>query len=466
MVKFMTVLCNQIVDTGKWPSEWSRSVFVPLPKVSGTKRCEEHRTISLISHCSKILLRILLNRMQNDANREINEVQMGFRKGVGTRDQIFNIRMLAEKSREFNQPIFVAFIDYSKAFDSVSHNKLWKVMEELSIRPSIIKLIRSLYKDQEAAIKVENELSEWFKIEKGVRQGCLLSPLCFNLYTEYIMRASVDNHTSGTSINGRRINNLRYADDIALIAKSAEELQELLSIVNNTSKEFGLQINAKKTKVMTIGQERKEAKIKCEGKTIEQVEHFKYLGTIITETADCSKEIRARLGQGREAIKRLANIWKSRSVSLKNKISIATTLVWPVVTYGCEAWTLKQADIKRIEAFEMFCYRRILRVSWTDRRTNLSVLGEIGREKSLLRSIKSRKLKYFGHITRAGGISAEILQGMTEGKRKRGRQKTRWSDNIVEWTGKTMNECTRTCQDRHRWRKLEWTATRIADPQS
>ena len=150
---------------------------------------------------------------------------------------------------------------------------------------------------------------------------------------------------------------------------------------------------------------------------------------------------------------------------LKNKLSILRTLVWPVVTYGVEAWTLKQADIKRIEAFEMFCYRRILRVSWTERITNFSVLREIGEERSLLRSIKRRKLKYFGHITRAGGISAEILQGMTEGKRKRGRQKTRWSDNIVEWTGKTMNECTRACRDRSLWRKLVWDATGITDPQ-
>ena len=150
---------------------------------------------------------------------------------------------------------------------------------------------------------------------------------------------------------------------------------------------------------------------------------------------------------------------------MKNKISILKTLVWPVVTYGCEAWTLKQTDIKRIEAFEMFCYRRILRVSWRERRTNLSILREIGQERNLLTSIKRRKLKYFGHITRGGGISAEILQGMTEGKRKRGRQKMRWSDNIVEWTGKTMNECTRACRDRRRWRKIEWTATRITDPQ-
>ena len=247
-------------------------------------------------------------------------------------------------------------------------------MEELSIRPSIIKLIRSLYNDQEAAIKVENELSEWFKIEKGVRQGCLLSAVCFNLYTEYIMRASVDHHVTGTSVNGRRISNLRYADDIALIAKSAEALQELLSIVSDIYEEFGLQINTKKTKVMTIGQERKECKVTCGGKTIEQVAQFMYLGTIITETADCSKEIRARLGQGRETVRKLASIWKSRSIRLKNKVGILRTLVWPVVTYGCEAWTLKQADIKRIEAFEMFCYRRILRVSWTERRTNLSVL--------------------------------------------------------------------------------------------
>ena len=197
VVVFMTNLCNKVLESGKWPTDWSRSVFIPIPKTTGTNKCEKHRTIALISHSSKVLLRILLQRMQSAANSEISDVQMGFRPGVGTRDQIFNIRVLAEKCREFNQNVYLAFIDYSKAFDSVSHRQLWEIMQRLNIRNPTISIISSLYADQEAAVRVEEELTDWFMIDKGVRQGCLLSPVCFNLYTEHIMRTSADKKKLG-----------------------------------------------------------------------------------------------------------------------------------------------------------------------------------------------------------------------------------------------------------------------------
>lgn len=143
-------------------------------------KCEEHRTIALISHTSKILLRILLNRMQKTANEQIADVQMGFRKGVGTRDQIFNLRVIMEKVNEASVPLYMAFVDYKKAFDTVKHDKLWNVLKGMGLNGSTVNTLRSLYKDQQAAVRVESEITDWFRIGKGVRQGCLISPLSFN----------------------------------------------------------------------------------------------------------------------------------------------------------------------------------------------------------------------------------------------------------------------------------------------
>ena len=466
VVEFFTKLCNKILEEKRWPKEWTQSLFIPLPKKVGTKKCEEHRTISLISHSSKILLRILLERIKNQTKTEINETQMGFRAGLGTRDQIFNLRIIAEKAREFNQDVYLAFIDFSKAFDSVKHRKLWSIMEKLNVDRPTIQIIRALYRNQEACIRIEQQLTEWFEVGKGVRQGCLLSPICFNLYTEHIMRHSADTQDTGISINGKRLNNLRYADDIVLMTKSEQELQNLLNVVNTISVEHGLKINISKTKVMVISKHHKDIHIECERKTLQQVQQFKYLGAIITENCDCSTEIRARLGQGRSIIQKLSRIWKSRSLSHQSKLRILRTLVWPVATYAAETWTLTKGDVKRIAAFEMYGYRRILRVSWTERRTNEYVLRQLNIRPELINSIKKRKLAYFGHITRAQNLMTEVSQGLVEGQRSRGRQKIRWNDNIAEWTDMKINDCTMKARSRREWRRAVKSATEIANPQT
>ena len=466
IVDFFTTLCNKVITENKWPKEWTQTVFIPIPKVSGAKRCDEHRTISLINHSSKILLRILLTRMQPQAEEEINETQMGFRTGVGTRDQIFNLRIIAEKARENNIKLHLAFIDYSKAFDSVQHSKLWKILEEMNTDNSNISVIKALYLDQQACVRVEQELTEWFNVEKGVRQGCLLSPMCFNLYTEYIMRSSADMSEEGIKVNGRILNNLRYADDIVLMAKSEEGLQAILSAVNTVSKSHGLFMNVKKTKTMLISKNHEVQNISCDGKEVQQVSQFKYLGAIITEEADCKTEVNSRLGQGRGVIKKLTKIWKSRSISVKSKLRIMKALVWPVATYGSESWTIRKREAKKIEAFEMYAYRRVLRISWRERRTNQSILQELDTTLSLLKDIRIRKLRYFGHVTRRNNLSTEILQGKFEGTRSQGRQRTRWTDNIKDWIGSGINECSRMAHDRLEWRSKVRAATRIANPQS
>ena len=150
-------------------------------------------------------------------NRELPDVQAGCRKGRGTRDQIANIRWIMEKARRFQENIYFCFLDYTKAFDCVDHNKLWKILEEMGIPNHLTCLLRNLYAGQEATVRMGQGTIDWFQIGKGVCQGCILSPCLFNLYAEYIMRnAGPEEAQAGIKIAGRNINNLRYADDTTL----------------------------------------------------------------------------------------------------------------------------------------------------------------------------------------------------------------------------------------------------------
>ena len=156
-------------------------------KKGNAKECSDYRTIALISHTSKVMLKILQARLQQYLNCEIPDVQAGFRKGREARDQIGNIHWILEKAREFQKSIYFCFTDYAKAFDCVGHNKLWKILQGLGIPDHLTCLLRNLYAGQEAAVRTGHGTTDWFQIGKGVCQDCILSPCLFNLYAEYIM---------------------------------------------------------------------------------------------------------------------------------------------------------------------------------------------------------------------------------------------------------------------------------------
>ena len=171
-------------------------------------------------------------------NHELPDVQAGFRKGRGTRDQIANICWIIKKSREFQKNIYFCFIDYAKAFHCVDHNKLWKILREMGIPDHLTCLLRNLYAGQEATGRTEHGKRDWFQIGKGVRQGCILSPCLFNFYAEYTMTNAgqmLEETQAGIKIARRNINNLRYADDITLMTESEEELKSLLMKVKMES---------------------------------------------------------------------------------------------------------------------------------------------------------------------------------------------------------------------------------------
>ncbi len=235
-IPVLTALCQAIWKGGKWPKDWKRSVFILIPKKGDTSNCSNYRTTTLISHASKILLKIIQQRLGKFIEAELPDTQAGFRKGRGTRDHIANLRWIMETRREYQKDTYMCFIDYSKAFDCVEHDKLWTALDVLGIPLHLIMLIQL----EEATVYTTYGNTEWFKIGKGVRQGCILSPLLFNLYAETIMRKlDLDESIIWVKIGGRNINNLRYADDTTLLAESVQDLEDLILRVKEEKRTYG-----------------------------------------------------------------------------------------------------------------------------------------------------------------------------------------------------------------------------------
>ena len=206
-VKVLHLICQQIWKIQQWPQDWKRSVFIPIPKKGNAKECSNYHTIALISHASKVMVKILQVRLLQYVNHELPDVQAGFRKSRGTRDPAANICWIMEKAREFQKNIYFCFIDCPKAFDCVDHNKLWKIIREMGLQDHLTCLLRNLDAGQEATVRTGHGTTDWFQIGKGVCQSCILSPCLFNLYAEYIMRnAGLEETQAGIKIARRNIN--------------------------------------------------------------------------------------------------------------------------------------------------------------------------------------------------------------------------------------------------------------------
>ena len=300
---------------------------------------------------------------------------------IWTRNQIASICWIMKRVREFQKNIYFCLIDYAKSFDWLDHNKLSKILKEMGIPDHLTCLLRNLYAGQEATVRTGHGTTDWFQIEKGVHQGCILSPCLFNLYAEYIMwNAGLDEAPAGIKIARRNINNLRYAGGITLMAESKEEQKSLLKKVKEESEKVSLKLSIQKSKIMASGPITSR---QIDRETMETVIDFIFLSCKITADGDCSHKIKRRLLLGRKVMTNLDTIVKSRDVTLPTNVHLVKAMVFPVVMYGGKNWTIKKAECRRIDAFELWCWRRLLRVLWTARRSNQSILKEISSEYSL-----------------------------------------------------------------------------------
>ena len=284
----------------------------------------------------------------------------------------------------------------------------------------------------------------------------LFFPL-FNRYLERIMADALKDHKSTVSIGGRTISNLRFADDIDGLAGSELELANLVELLDKTSTTYGMQISAEKTKLMTNNTNGISSNIRVNGEKLETVQSFKYLGAIVTEERSMP-EIRSRIAHTIAALTKLKIIWDDKNIDLSSNIRLLRSLIMSILLYSCETWTLSAEIERKIQTVEMRRFRRLLGISHKDHITNEDVRSRIwkaiGSYEELLSTVKRRKMKWYGHVTRASGLAKTVLQCTVRGERRRGRQRKRWEDNIRDWTGLELSDAVRRPEEGEEWRLL------------
>jgi len=260
----------------------------------------------------------------------------------------------------------------------------------------------------------------------------------------------------GLIIGGRNLNNLRYADDTALIAESSEELQVLLDKVVEESRKMGLSLNCKKTECMVITKKKivPRCEIIVENNLITQVKKFNYLGSVVTEDGRCDTEVRRRIGMAKDAFQKMKSILRNTKINMPTKIRVLECYVIPILSYASECWTISTSMEKRLEATESWFYRRMQKISWTDHVSNAEVFTRAGTQRSLLKNIRKRQAEFLGHIMRKQQLETMLITGKIEGTRSRGRQRQTYLKRMSGWLNIPSIAILRDSQDRKRWKTM------------
>ena len=460
-LRIMHKLLVSIWEEEKIPSEWKKAIIIPIHKKKDNMDCNNYRGISLLCHSSKIYTSIILHRIRRRTDEILGEEQAGFRAGRSTIDQIFTLRQMAERCTEYNQDLFTCYIDFKKAFDSVWRTGLWRVMRSLRYPEKIIRILEDMYEGTLSAVRVRGTLTDWFETIVGVLQGCVLSPMLFNIFLETVMAKALTDNTQGIMIGGTMLDNLRFADDIAAVAGSEEGLQKMVTRVAEESAKMGMKINLDKTETQFIGKGEKNISVKLEGKDLRQVKDFVYLGGTINNYDMTGQDIKRRIGIAYGAMQKLGKLWRSREITCKTKLKVYDILIRSIVLYNAETWTLKVENTRRLQVFEMACLRRIMGISKRQHVRNTDIILRSGLKLDLVGKIQTQRLKYFGHVERmrAERLPYIAMYGRIDGKRGRGRPRKRWLDCIEEDCkdkGLTLAEATREARDRIGWKKFMW----------
>ena len=407
----------------------------------------------------KILGNILIERIRKAIDKELRKEQAGFRKGKGTSDQIFILRNIIEQSVEWQAPLYLNFIDFEKAFDSIHRETLWKIMELYGVPSKISTVIKRLYQNNEICVTNNGLQSDWVRIESGVKQGCGMSGFLFLLVLDWVMRNSVQGKNTGIRWKFMsKLEDLDFADDIALISSKFNDIQDKTTSVKEWAEKAGLKINIGKTKSMRLNT-KIDRPLRIDGQELEDVDQFTYLGSKVTKEGGASEDIKSRLQKARSAFLSLNQVWKSSLYSVKTKLKIYNSNVKSVLMYGSECWKMTVADIKKCEAFNNRCLRRIIRVFWPNKISNIE-LRERTKTQTIEESIRLRRWRCIGHVLRKGNEEDQkvALSWTPEGKRRRGRPRETWrrtverERNLFGWPSWRAAEDI--ARDRPRWRDL------------
>ena len=455
------MLFKDIWEKEDIPNDWREGYIVKIPKKGDLSQCSNYRGISLLSVPGKIFNRVILNRLKNAVDPKLRDNQAGFRRGRSCTDQIATLRIILEQSLEWRSPLYVNFVDYEKAFDSVDRTSLWKLLRHYGVPDKIVSLIRNSYEGMSCKVVHGQQLSESFQVQTGVRQGCLLSPFLFLLAIDWIMKETTSQGRNGIrwTLMGpnTQLDDLDFADDLALLSSTRQQMQAKTDILAEKSAQIGLHVNTGKTKVMRVNNQSQEP-ISVYGEPLDEVDLFIYLGSIVDKLGGTDADIKARKGKARSAFKRMKNVWSSAMLSTRIKVRIFNSTIKPVLLYGSETWRMNSTPINKVQTFVNSCLRKILRIHWPEVISNQE-LWEKTRQTPIKEDITQRKWRWIGHTLRKpdGCITRQALTWNPQGSRRRGRPRNTWRRDIDrerEKMGVTWGELCKTAEDRDAFRVL------------
>ncbi|XP_030025374.2 uncharacterized protein LOC115443910 [Manduca sexta] len=449
LVPILTKIFNGILRSGYIPEQWEISHIILIHKKGQKDDIGNYRPISLTSNIYKIFSKIILDRISSTLDENQPKEQAGFRKNYSTIDHIHTVKQVMEKYNEYNKPLYMAFIDYSKAFDSISHIAIWESLQNQGIPAVYINIIKKIYSNSKARVQLET-LGEIFQIKRGVRQGDPLSPKLFSAVLETIFRKLIWDQY-GLRIDGQKLNHLRFADDIVLFEEHPENLEKMLEDLINESEEVGLSLNINKTKLLTNSV---KYEIKSNNVPVEYVEEYIYLGQIISHTDITTKEVKRRIANGWKRYWSLKEIMKSTDLNTSIKRKVFNTCVLPCITYGCETWSLTKHHRNMLEHCQRSMERSLIGIKKQDKRRNTFIRSKT-KVTDVLTRIDNLKWRWTGHMLRSTQEKwSKIVTDWypRDGKRKRGRQCKRWEDELKLTAGPNWR---RVARDRAQWKSLE-----------
>ena len=432
VVKWLHRIMSLAWENGQVPEDWRRAVIVPVHKKGSKVKCENYRGISLLSIPSKAYARILDERIRSVTESKVLEAQGGFRKGRSCTDQLFTIRQLSEKMIEKNKKMVVACVDLEKAYDRVGRDKLWKVLEEYGVKGRLLRAIRSLYKKSEGCVRVKDELSSWFPITQGVRQGCVMSPWLFNVFMDKIVREGMEKFVGGVKMSTTEVGVVLFADDVMLLTERKEDMEANLRELKKAMNNWGMKIHWGKTKVMMVSRKGEECKVCVDGEEIEQVQNMKYLGAILSADGTCEEEIEQRVGAAarvRGAMRK--EVLERKELKKATKMRVYNAIVLPTMLYGSETWTVMKRHESRLGATEMAYLRRVEGVTRMDRVRNADVREAVGQEE-VMEKVKRKQRAWKEKLEQMedNRLVKKVYTEEIAGKRPRGRPRKKWIDSF------------------------------------
>ena len=456
--KCLVGLFNQVWNEEAVPEAWQKGIIIKLPKKGDLTSCGNWRGINLLSVPGKIFCRVILKRIKEGVDKTLREEQAGFRPSRSCIDQIFVLRTIIEQSREWNSSLYINFIDFEKAFDSVHHTTLWNILRSYGFPGKIVNILSSFYLKNQCCVRHVGQQSEWFQVKSGVRQGCVISPLLFLVVIDWVMKSATADKPRGIKWTGfSHLEDEDFADDIALLSHSRQHMQEKTSRIESYAGQVGLKINTSKTKIMRMNTKAR-TDITVNGNPLENVDEFKYLGSMLTTDNNIEKEISTRIAMASAAFNKMSQIWKSQEYSVPTKLKLYKSNVRSVLLYGAETWLTNQRIESRLRGFEGRCLRRILKVRWEHRVTNVEIAARTGID-NIVDEIKRRRWRWLGHILRMNKVRHPLaaLTWNPQGQRKRGRPHGSWRRTVCDErskAGMTWNELKWLAQDRKEWRRF------------